>query len=364
MGSMAAWRLARRGAKVVALEQFEPGHDRGSGHGESRIIRTAYFEGPDYVPLVREAFTLWRQLEAETGESLLTMTGGLMIGREDTALVRGVLRSVREHGLAHRILGANEVRQAYPQLGVRDDEIAVFEEAAGLLRPELAIRTAARRATELGAQILTGSPVEALDARGGLLRLRAGGGRLESRRGVVCAGAWSPTLLPGLRLPIRVQRKVLTWFEAEDPPLFATGRFPIFIWERQGLQWYGVPSLDSRTVKVSLHGGGQDAEPDTLDRAPRADDFEPISSVVAETIRGLRPEVARAEVCMYSLTPDEHFIVDRMPDAAGVVLLAGFSGHGFKFAPVLGEVAADLCLTGATERGIEGFRLDRLRLPA
>jgi sarcosine oxidase len=362
MGSMALWRLARRGASVLGLEQFAPGHDRGSGHGDSRMIRTAYFEGPEYVPLVRAAFPLWRELEAESAAELLTMTGGLMIGRPGGALVTGALRSAREHGLARELLEPAQVAGRFAHHRLAPDEVALWEEGAGVLRPERAIRAAAERARALGAALVTGARVTAIEAGDGGVTVHAGGAVHRGRHLVVCAGPWLGGLLPGPGLPLEVERQVMAWFPAPDPAPFAPERFPVFIRERAGRPaGYGLPSLDGATVKVGLHHGGRRADPDALDREVTGADVAPLAALVEETLRGLVPRPARAAVCMYTNTPDEHFVVGSAPGLPGVTVLGGFSGHGFKFAPVMGEIAADLALEGGTEHPIAGFSPLRFR---
>ncbi|HEY4028287.1 MAG TPA: N-methyl-L-tryptophan oxidase [Candidatus Dormibacteraeota bacterium] len=365
MGSFALWRLARRGASVLGLEQFAPGHDRGSGHGESRMIRTAYFEGPDYVPLVTAAFPLWRELETESETELLTMTGALMIGRPDGVLLTGALHSAREHALAYELLEPRQVAARFAPHRLAPDEVALWEEGAGVLRPELAIRAAAGRARALGATLVTGTRVTGVEARDGGVTVRAGGAVYRGRHLVVCAGPWLGGLLPGLGLPLRVERQVMTWFPAPDPAPFAPGRFPCFIHDREDrLPGYGIPSLDGATVKVGLHHGGRLADPDTLDRQVTGADVAPLTELVEETLRGLDTRPARAAVCMYTNTPDEHFVVGPAPELPGVTVLGGFSGHGFKFAPVMGEIAADLALEGGTAHPIAGFSPQRFRQSA
>lgn len=361
---MALWRLAARGAPALGIEQFAPGHDRGAGHGESRIIRTAYAEGPEYVPLVQEAFGLWHRLEEETGTLLLTMTGGLMIGRPDTHLVRGALETARLHGLTHEVLDARAMAARYPQFRLHDDEVALFEANAGFLRPELAIVTAARRACELGARIVTGTRVDSISSEGGgAVTVRAGEQAFEGRHAVVSGGAWNPMLLPDPASSIVVERRLITWFEPDDVGLFAPGRLPIFMWRREGIEWYGVPSIDGATVKVSVHLDGKEPgagiDPDQLDREVRDRDVELVTRIVEGAIPDLRPAVARSQVCMYALTPDRHFMVGRPAGMPGVTFLGGFSGHGFKFAPIIGDIGADLALEGGTARSIASFDPNR-----
>jgi len=356
MGSMALWRLARRGVSVLGLEQYAPGHDRGSGHGDSRMIRTAYYEGPEYVPLVQAAFPLWHELEAEAGVELLTMTGALMIGPPDGELVSGAARSARAHGLAHELLGPEQVAARFPQHRLAEGEVALWEAEAGVLRPERAIEAAARRAVALGARLVTGARVEAIEAEGGSVYVRADGARYRGRSAVVCAGPWLGGLLPSLGVPLVVERIVMTWFPAADPAEFAPERFPVFIRERPGEPaGYGLPSTDRATVKVGRHHGGRPADPDRLDREVTEADVAPTAALVRETLPGLLPRPQRAAVCMYTNTPDEHFVVGPAPGLEGVTVLGGFSGHGFKFAPVMGEIAADLALDGRTAHAIAGF---------
>jgi sarcosine oxidase len=359
MGSMALWRLARRGVAVLGLEQFAPGHDRGSGHGDSRMTRTAYFEGPEYVPLVQAALPLWRDLEAEAGVELLTMTGGLMIGPPDGELVSGALRSARVHGLGCELLGPAEAARFGHRL--RPDEVALREEGAGVLRPERAIRAAAGRAVALGARLETGVRVTAIEPDGDGVVVRAGEAAHRGRRAIVCAGAWLGRLLPDIGLPLAVERQVMTWFPAGDPAAFAPDRFPVFVHDRPGRAGYGLPCLDGATVKVAMHHGGPPADPDALDRAVSEDEVAPAAAFVAETLPGLKPVPARAEVCMYTNTPDLHFVVGRA-GPAGVTVVSACSGHGFKFAPVMGEIAADLALDGRTEHDISGFSASRFGL--
>lgn len=359
MGALALWRLAKRGAEVVGLEQFKPGHNLGSGHGESRIIRTTLYEGGNYVPLVREAFDLWRELERETGTPILTITGGLMIGRPATGVVRGVLRSAEAAGVTHQTLTAEEIKPRFPQFRLAADEVAVVDETAGVLDPELAIKTAASRAVQLGARIHTGLRVSSIEPAANGVVVRAGEREFQGRHAIVCGGAWNPKLLPSLAGKIVIQRKVLTWFHPHDPALFIPGRLPVFIWERDGVEWYGLPAAGGQTVKIVMHSGNDPVDADTVDRNIHPSDLHLISAIVEGTMQGVDGAVVRSEVCMYSMTPDEHFMVGSPAGAPNVTFLGGFSGHGFKFASVIGDIAADLAQTGRTAHAIESFDPNR-----
>lgn len=354
-GSATLWRLARRGASVIGVEQYAPGHDLGSGHGESRIIRTAYFEHPSYVPLVRTAWRLWHELERLTGTDLLTRTGALMLGPPDGELVTGVLRSAKEHDLTYEVLDAAACGTRYPQHVLAPDEVAVFEPEAGFVRAEAGIRAMADAAVTAGAQLLTGEPVGSVEPAGDGVRVRVGARALTARRAVICAGAWTPNLVPGLSGALRVERQVPMWFAARDPASIAPDRFPVFVREYDGRYLYGLPSLDGATAKVGIHHEGVTTSPDTVDRTVNATDIAALREPVQRFLPGLDPVPVRGTVCLYANTPDEHFVVGSLPHAPEITIVSACSGHGFKFAPAIGEIAADLVRDGGTEHPIALF---------
>jgi sarcosine oxidase len=352
MGSQALWRLARRGVRVIGVDQFPPGHDRGSSHGETRIIRTAYAEGPDYVPLVQESWRLWEELAASTGEQLLRRTGGLMLGPPGSATIAGPIASARRHGLGYEVLDAAAVRARFPQHRF-DTGAGLVEARAGVLFPERAVRAAVRAAEAAGAWIAIGRPVTDVRPDPDRPRVRIGDRTLVAGHVVVAAGAWTGRLLPGLGALLRPVRRVLGWFAADRPGDFAADRFPVYIradGEQPGSSvWYGCPQVDGRTVKIGLHvrpGLDEPVDPGPGPRGPDEADAGALAEIVAATLVGLRPEPVRLATCMYTLTPDEHFLLGPRRDLPGLTVLAGFSGHGFKFAPVVGEIAAQLALTG------------------
>lgn len=361
MGSMALWRLAARGANVIGLEQFGVAHDRGSSHGESRIIRTAYFENPRYVPLVQQAFTLWRQLEQESNAKLLTMTGALMIGLENNPLLAGTLASVREHHLSHELLDAERMLERFPAHVVPPDEIAIYEEDAGFLRPEDAISTAIQRAEALGATIHLQTPVERLEIDEKGVRVTAAGETYRARHVIVSVGAWLGGFLPDLKLPLQVERQVVGWFSLREPKRYQPERFPVYMHHLQsGRMHYGFPSLDGETIKVALHHDGVLlTDPSQVDRTVHQEDLEPIQMFVEGYLQGVEPRALRSQVCMYTNTPDGDFLVGHVPGMPRVTVLGGFSGHGFKFSPVIGDAAADLALEGQTAYPIDFFSLAR-----
>jgi len=347
MGSLSAWRLAARGARVIAFERFRPGHDRGSSHGDTRIFRTAYFESPEYVPLLQRARQLWRELEAETGTELLTMTGGLAIGRRDSGLVIRVLASAAQHDLPHRVLDAAQVESLYPQHRLRDGEVAVREDDAGFLRPERSVAAAAARAEALGARVMVETEVASIEVSGSGVVVDSSHGRFAAERALVAAGPWTAKLLPGLELPLKVERQVQAWLAVDDPAAFSPARFPIFIREiEDGRFRYGFPTTDGRSIKLGVHHEGTEADPDTIDREVVDADIEPLRAFARDMLRDVSDRVVDACVCMYTNSPDESFIVISPAEVPGVTVLSACSGHGFKFASVIGELMADAILEG------------------
>ena len=351
VGSATALQLARRGASVLALDRFAPGHDRGSSHGETRIIRLAYAEHPDYVPHLRRAYELWAELEREHGAQLYYETGLLEVGPRDGAFLRSIRASAREHGLALEELAREEVERRFPLFALDPGHAAVFEQRAGYLLVEACVRALAAAAARAGAELRTGVAVTGWTAHehGVEVTLEAGGTTeaLTARRLVITAGAWASELLADLGLPLHVLRKPVFWLGPSGP---RSGASLTFIYDTDWGSFYGFPSLDGESMKVAEHSGGERvADPLTVDRSMRHDDLARVEAFRARHLPSVDGEVRRHDVCMYTMTPDEHFIVDRHPRHANVVFAAGLSGHGFKFAPVLGEVLADLALEGHTE---------------
>lgn len=347
MGSAAAYHLASRGLRVLGLERFARGHARASFGGRSRIIRLAYFEHPDYVPLLRAAWDGWRRLEHASGERLLTETGGLYAGPPDGALVAGSLRSAKEHGLAHEVMDAAEAMRRFPALRLADAWTALFEEQAGWLAPERCVETHLRLAERAGATLRFGTPAS-LHADGDGVTVESGGARDRVDRAVVTAGAWLPELLPLLSHALRVERVPLFWFE----PVLPVGPLPVWIMETPDGDFYGFPP-DEHGIKLARHGTGDPTSPDALDRAPRPADEERVRAFARRHLPAADGPVRETHVCMYTRTPDGHFAIG---SAAGdrVVYASACSGHGFKFASVIGEILADLAIAGRTDHRI-GF---------
>jgi sarcosine oxidase len=362
MGSAAAFHLARRGARVLGIDRFAPPHAFGSSHGETRIIREAYYEDPRYVPLVQRAYRLWRELEASSGQDLLLETGGLMIGPADGILVRGATASAETHRLPHLRLGAREIAARFPALAPRDDMVAVWEPRAGVLFPERCVRAHLEGARVAGAQLVTDEPVKGWSADGEGFAIETARGRHRAGRLVLAANAWLDRLLVGVSLPITVARQPLFWFEpSAHPERFEPDRLPIYIWEPEPDRFfYGFPSFGGQ-VKVATHGRGAPTDPDALDREVGDAEVQAMRGRLETYLPDANGRFARAAVCMYANTPDGHFVIDRHPEHPGVLILSVCSGHGFKFSAAVGELAADLLLEGEASFDLEPFRLGRFR---
>jgi sarcosine oxidase len=359
MGAAAAYQLAARGVRVLGVDQFVPPHGRGSHAGDSRIIRMAYMEGAEYVPLVRRAYELWRELESAYGQSLLTQTGGLMVGVPESHLVTGAVAAATMHGLAFEMLDCDQIRRTFPVFAPRDDEVGVYEEVAGVVRPERSVQAMLRSAEQAGVRLATGVAVRGWRASADAVTVLTDGGEIHAGRLVLAPGAWASTLA-GVAIPLRVQRRVQHFWRLDAHidagASLEVGALPVWIWEHApGQAAYGFPRIDG-TVKTTFHDGDDPTDPATGPAPARPDEVDAMRAWLATHLPALAGATwAGAKPCLYTLTPDEHFILGPHPDHSTVVLACGFSGHGFKFAPVVGEIVADLVTTGHTAHHIGLF---------
>ncbi|HTD36340.1 MAG TPA: N-methyl-L-tryptophan oxidase [Candidatus Limnocylindrales bacterium] len=362
MGSAVAAHAAARGMRVLGLEQFGPAHARGSSHGETRIIRQAYFESPEYVPLLRRAYELWDALAARTGTVLRAQTGGLFVGRPETPVVAGTLESARRWELAHAVYDAAELRARFPMVTPRDDEIGVYEAIAGALFPEAGVRAHLDDAAERGAELRFGVRVGGWDAGDGEVRVRLDDGTvLEADRLAICAGAWFAKVAPDLGIPLRVERNVQFFFAPLDRDAVSPERLPVYAVERDGARMlYGFPDFGVG-AKAAHHGSGVAADPDTLDRTVRDREIAVAREALASFVPAAAGPFLRAAPCMYTLTPDEHFVIGAHPRHPRVALAGGFSGHGYKFAPVVGEIVAAVLAGEDPGFGLDLFSPGRAR---
>lgn len=364
VGSAATYHLAARSKRVLGLEQYTPAHDRGSSHGSSRIIRQAYNEGPGYVPLVLRAYELWEQLERDTKTDLLTITGGLFLGAEDSDVVQGSLRSAREHDLPHELLESKEIRRRFPMLQPRPDHCALYETKAGFLRPEAAVAAHLGLAAQRGAVLHFEEPLaDWAVTETGTVRVTTTKAAYEAEHLVIAPGAWASHLLKLPGLPLHVRRHVMAWFDPVDGIAeFRPDRFPIYIWQtNKDVILYGFPARDCEHcgVKAAIHSGGDVCTAGSIERSFTHRDIAEIRQQLETYIPALNGRLLHAATCMYTMTPDEHFVVSPHPDYPQVSIACGFSGHGFKFAPVLGEVLADLAIEGHTKHPIDFLSVQR-----
>jgi sarcosine oxidase len=360
MGSAVAWQLAARGQRVIGFDRFHPPHAMGSSTGRSRIIREAYWEGPSYVPLVRRAYELWADLERGAGQPLLRPTGGLTIGAPDGSLVSGALASARAHGVPHELLDAAAVRARFPAFHPDDALVGLLEPRAGVLMPEDAIAAMLHQAAGKGAELRFDEPVLSWQADGEGVEVTTPSGTVSASRLILSSGAWMSHELIQRPLPLSVARQVMFWLRpAGGADRFSPGRFPIWLWEtREGPTWYGFPDLGDGP-KVARHHGGQTTTAESVSRAIGPDEALPMLEFVASAIPPLHGPVSDARVCLYTNTPDEHFILDRHPAHPGVLIASPCSGHGFKFAPTIGELLADLVMDQTPRFDLTPFRCSR-----
>jgi len=361
-GSQAALHLARRGARVVGIDRYRPPHPLGSSHGRTRIIREAYFEEPLFVPLVRRSYELWAELERESGRTLYRRTGGLMIGPPEGILVEGALASAREHALEHELLDAAETERRFPAFELREDDVAVLEPRAGILRPEAAVDAALQLAAAAGAELRFDEPVLGWEPDGDGVAVRLDGETLRADRLVIAAGPWVSQLVPRLAASVELTRQPVLWVApaARRESLLRPESFPIFLWEwRPGWMLYGFPD-EGEGVKVAQHQHGEATTIDEVDRSVRDDDVALVRDLVARLVPAANGELRDASICIYTNTPDELFVVDSLPDAPQAVVVSACSGHGFKFVPALGEAVAALVLGEQPAADLSPFALARL----
>lgn len=361
MGSAAAYQLTRRHKTVVAFDSYLPPHSMGSTHGESRVIREAYFEHPLYVPLAQRAYQSWHELEAQASEHLLVQTGGILLGPPDGILISGTRLSADRHGLDYEMLQAREVHKRYPVLNPGPDTVGFFEQRAGVLLPEKCVEAHLRLAAAAGAEFHFDDPVESWSVDGDGVKVKSANGTCRAEQLILSPGAWLGELLPDLTLPLTIERQVLHWVVPEkEPERFGADNFVFFAWEyREGALFYVIPDLGTG-VKIALHHQGEITDLDHIERDIADEEIEEMEILIDTFVPEMRGTMARALVCMYTNTPDEHFLIDRHPAHDQVLIVSACSGHGFKFASVIGEIVADLAIDGKSTFDLSPFAIDRL----
>jgi sarcosine oxidase len=367
MGSAAVHTLADQGLSVLGLENFGPAHDRGSAHGGSRIIRQSYFEGPAYVPLLQRAFEGWRELQAQSGRDLLRLCGGIYIGDPDNPVVTGSREAAVLYGLPHEVLDAAEIRSRFPTMRPADHAVGVYEPNAGYVRPEETVLAGVNLARRHGAVLHFHEPATGWRATsGGGVEVTTATARYSADRLVLTPGAWAPRLLPG-RAPIVVERQVFYWFEPDFTTDVSYERYadghPVYIEETDGNGLiYGFPMIDGPQGGLKLAFYRQNVgftTPETIDRTVHADEVEAMRRRAVQLFPRLTGPLVKAATCLYASAPDDHFVIGLLDGMPQVVVACGFSGHGFKFVPVVGEIVADLVQNGTTGHDIDLFDIGR-----
>jgi sarcosine oxidase len=361
MGSAAAYHLARRGQRVLGLERFDIPHRMGSSHGINRIIRLAYFESPAYVPLLRRAYQNWRETEKAYGEQLLFITGSIDAGAADGRVFRGALEAVAEHGLEHEVLDAAALNRRFTGYQLPPGTMAVFQPEGGFVASERAIIAHTVLAQAHGADIRAREAVLGWEPAGDGVRVRTERGTYEAGRLVLAAGAWMGQLVPGLAAHAVPERQVLGWFQPASPAVFGLDRFPVFNMLMPDGHWYGFPVWGVPGFKIGRYHHMQEVvDPDSDFREPRADDEAMLRGAVRRYFPGADGPVMGLASCMFTNTPDEHFVIDALPDLPQVIVASPCSGHGYKFCSVIGEILADLAQRGETRFDIAPFAIGRL----
>lgn len=366
MGSAAAMHLAERGKRVLGVEQFTKAHDLGSSHGGSRMIRQAYFESPDYIPLVLRAYELWRKLERDSGTRLLNITGGLNIGSRDGELVTRTIAASEKHTIPFEVREGSAITNRFPAFVPQAGDAAVYEPNAGYLFPEECIRTHFALAARAGADLRFDEAVFSWSARQDRVEVRTSKGIYSAEHLVITAGPWASQSLHEI-FPLRVTRQVTAWIQpATGVGQFLPEKFPVFLCEDidGGFPGYGFPAMDGPAggIKAAIHGSDAVCAPQNVDREIHESDLRRIIDRLKVRIPALDGEVIRAKTCMYTMSPDEHFVIGTHPEFSSCTVACGFSGHGFKFAGVVGEILADLATTGSTLHPIELFSPQRFKI--
>jgi len=367
VGSAALLHLAARGLRVLGLDRFTPGHDRGSSHGQTRMIRQAYFEHPAYVPLVLRAYDLWQDLERRHGQRLYFEVGLLQIGPPDGEVLPGVKRSAELHGLEIDELAGQQAEKRFAGFKVPRDCAAIFERRAGYVLVEACVLAHLDEAAKLGAELHCEETVHSWRTLGDSVEVITDRGRYEAGRLVIAAGAWAGRLLAELAIPLTVLRKPVYWWAATSDVYRPERGCPGFLFETPTGIFYGFPQLDQRGVKVAEHTGGIAVDdPLSVQREIDPEDQQRVRSFALRHLPELSGACVDHSVCMYTMTPDSHFVIDRHPEHPQVMFAAGLSGHGFKFAPVLGEALADMALGTNPQNDLSFLALARpaLTLPA
>lgn len=352
MGSAALYHLTRRGLRVLGIEQLGIGHALGSSHGDTRVIRKAYSEDPRYVPLLERSYELWRELEIEIAEQLLWITGALHFGPPDDPGIAGVESAVAEHDLPHERLDGDEIRARYPGIAPAAGDVGILEPDGGFLAVERCVSGHLEAAMRRGAEVRAFEPVLSIESNGDGVSVITERERYNAGAVVVCAGGWTTRLL---ELPLTLSRQPQVWLAPLDPELYRTDRFPVFIRNDAAEVFYGLPLFRHPGIKVCRHYGGAITDVDSIDRAPSSADLDDVRGFATTYLPPASGPAIDARICLYTNSPDHHFVIGGHPSMASTWIAAGFSGHGFKMSSVVGELLAELVEGGQTRLDIGMF---------
>ena len=361
MGSAATYFLSKTTNKILVLDKYAPPHSFGSSHGQSRIIREAYFESPLYVPLVQQAYQLWEDLERESGKKLFLRTGGLMIGNNDQKVFRGASISAFQHGITYEFLDQDAIKKRFPVFKPPPGTVALFEKNAGILFPEECIRTFLQLAKKQEVHFHFNEEAFSIKSRNDKVEITTGRGKYEAGKVIVCTGAWIPMLFPELQLPLEVKRQLLFWFNCTsgNAEKFSPENFPIYIWEHEKNKiFYGFPDLGDG-VKIAIHHQGQLTTADTINRRIGDEEINAMSQIIHRYFDA-QFTFNYSEVCMYTNTPDENFIIDYYPANRNIIIVSACSGHGFKFSSAIGKILCDMALEKKLSFDVSVFNIARL----
>ncbi|MCT1903069.1 N-methyl-L-tryptophan oxidase [Oceanobacillus sojae] len=362
MGSMTLWKLSQQGVDVTGFEQFGVGHDRSAVGGESRLFRTAYREGPEYVPLLKRSRELWRELEKESGNQLLTLNGGLTIDRANSDNFKNVLKSIYDYQINHEVFDIKEAVKLFPQHKFSEEDAVILDKESGFLRPELAVVSACYLAEKNGAEIYRHSKIDSINQKDEKVEIKSDGKVHEFDEVIVSAGSWVKELLPEFKEIIEPRRIIMSWFIPEDLAGFQKDVFPVFARTTEKYDFFGAPTLDQSMVKIALVGSDEPfANPNKLEHNIPYQEVLNQTEIVKSFFHGINPDPVRLSVHMDAYTPDEHALVGRIEDKSNIIVLSGYSGHGFKLAPIMGEIAAEIVLQDQTQHDINHMNPNRFK---
>lgn len=361
MGIAAAYYLAKANQKILVIDQFSIPNTFGSHHGETRILRLGYGNGGTYVPLVKEALELWIELEAETGKKLFNCTGAISVGHPDSDFVKETIESSIKYGLTYEKMNAQDLMKKWSGISVPEDYIACYDPHSGFLYSEECVKTYREECEKLGVTILENHQVQAINYSDDSIRICTSTGYIFAKKTVITAGAWIPKLLPELHLEIEPIRKTFGWFKTLADNLYSK-QFPCFVFDTHNVgHYYGFPDYNGEGLKVGRMDLGDVIDPDEVNRDfyATSKEEEDLRSFLGQFLPQANGKLNDGKVCLFSMTPDEDFIIDFHPENPNIIIAGGFSGHGFKFASVIGKILTDLAIEGKTYRDISFLQLNR-----